>query len=141
MARDARHLNHPDVGRFPADRLAEAAPRLFWQAPVAPQFDAPTAPKADAVAVFINEGRWIAECPDCHGAQLAAREDPRFLCNCCGNVAIAGLWRPVVWPRDVDGIEDALASRDERNAHWLPGETVAHLKRENADHGLGGESD
>lgn len=140
MIRDARHLTHPhvDVGSWPAETLAEAAPRLYWSADVGARFDAPLAPKAQAVSAYINEGRWIAECPDCHGAQLAAREDKRFLCNCCGNVAIAGQWRAVIWPKDVQGIEDALQPRAEVNAHWLPGETVAQLKRENADHGIGG---
>jgi hypothetical protein len=137
MVRDARHLNHPDVGRWPAHRLAEAAPSLFWQAPVAPLFDSPTAPKSEAVTAYVNEGRWVVGCPDCHGAQLGAREDHRFMCNCCANYAIGGLWRPVVWPKQVAAIDAALASRRAENAHWLPGETVAQLKRENADHGIG----
>lgn len=138
MIRDARHQRHPEVGRWPADRLAEAAPSLFWQAPIPSNLNTPTAPAPLGVAAYVNEGRWVVECPDCLGAQLAAREDRRFLCHCCGNVAIGGHWRPVAWPEDVPGIEAALELRPEVNAHWLPGESVAHLKRENAEHGIGG---
>ena len=139
MLRDARHLIHPQMGpatQFPPERLAEAAPRFYWQAPVAPRFDTPTAPKSEAVAAYVNEGRWIAECPDCRGAQLAARDDRRFLCNECGNVSIDGKWRPVIWPEDVEAIEAALEPRDKGNAHWLPGETAAHLRAENKAHGF-----
>lgn len=137
MALDARHQNHPDVGRWPADRLAEAAPSLFWQAPVGVRLDAPTGPKSEAIFAYVNEDRWIAECPDCHGAQLAAREDRRFMCHVCGNVAVEGRWRQVVWPKDASYIEAALARRPIENAHWYPGETVPDLMRENAAHGAG----
>lgn len=137
MISDARHQKHPDVSRWPADRLAEAAPSLFWQAPVPLRLDKAMAPGSEAVEVYVNEARWIVECPDCHGAQLAARDDRRFMCNECANVAIEGLWRPVAWPAGVEEIEDALSKRKPGNANWLPGETPADLRAENAAHGIG----
>jgi hypothetical protein len=38
---------------------------------------------------------------------------------------------------DEQGIEKALAPRPPRNAHWLPGETVADLVAENLENGVG----
>jgi ribosomal protein L37AE/L43A len=139
MVRDAMHQQHPDVGRWPAERMAEAAPALFWQAPVPLQLNAATAPSTESVEVYVNEGRWVVECPDCHSAQFAARDDHRFLCHECANVAVGGLWRPVVWPSKnaVGDIEAALDKRKPVNANWLPGETPAMLQAENAAHGIG----
>lgn len=118
---------------------ATSTAATFWSAPGSPgaALGSATAPKAMAVAAYVNEARWVVECPDCHSAQMADRDDRRYMCHECGNVAVGGLWRPVVWPKDVGGIETALEPRHHSNAHWLPGETVAALKRENADHGIG----
>lgn len=138
MTQDARHLRHPDMleRRIPDDHLAEAAPLFYWSAPAPLRLDAPVAGKDDAIEVYLNEDRWIAECPDCHSAQLAAREDPRFLCHECANESIGGKWRRVIWPgaRDLDRIEAAVAERPAGNRHWIPGETVTQLKLENAIH-------
>lgn len=91
------------------------------------------APQA-AITVYINYGRWIAECPDCHGAQLACRTDKRFLCNDCANIAIGNLWRPVIWPADSDVIEDVLTRRPVENQNWDPWQTVEDLQIETAVH-------
>lgn len=95
-----------------------------------------TAPQA-AITAYINQGRWIAECPDCHGAQLACRTDRRFLCNDCGNIAVGNLWRPVDWPVDLDRIEDVLTRRPVENQNWDPWQTAEDLQVENAAHGKG----
>lgn len=136
--RDASY--HQLRGAFPGGRLAEASPRLFWSAatPLADALSAGVAPKAEAVEVYANEGRWIVECPDCHSAQLAARDDQRFMCNECANIAVGGLWRPAIWPRQVDAIEEILEQRERANQHWIPGETVTQLRLENAAHGIEG---
>lgn len=89
---------------------------------------------AAGVSVFVNHGRWVAECPDCKNAQLACRTDHRFLCNNCGNVTIQGLWRSVLWPADIAGIEAALASRPIVNQNWETGQTVEDLKAETRVH-------
>lgn len=95
-----------------------------------------TAPDAAAIQAYVNNGRWIAECPDCQNAQLACRTDKRFLCNECGNVVVGGLWRPVVWPLDLQGIESVLEKRPLENQNWVPGETVADLAADNKNHGV-----
>lgn len=128
----AAMINAP---RLPSERSAELAPRMFWLAPTAPAFTADVSPGSPLV-VYLNHGRWVVECPDCHGAQLACWTDRRFLCNECGNIAVTGLWRAIAWPADREAIEAVLALRPEVNQNWLPGETVAALKAESAAHGL-----
>lgn len=136
VLRDAS--TQPGADRWPPTRRAEAAPSLFWQSPtpIAQTISNPTADSSARVNVYVNEGRWVVDCPDCAGAQLAARTDRRFMCNECANVTIQGKWRPVVWPQEESGIEQALASRPPRNAHWRPGETVTDLIAENARNGV-----
>lgn len=129
MLRDSSHLGPDYLARF-------------WQSPTpyAQAASAATSRSADdKVVAYVNEGRWIVDCPDCSGAQYANRSDRRFMCNECANVTIGGLWRPVVWPpaKTEQSIEKALAPRPPRNAHWLPGETVADLLAENVEHGVG----
>jgi len=84
-----------------------------------------------AIQAYVNEGRWIAECPDCKNAQLACKTDPRFLCDNCGNVAVGKLWRTVVWPANVTGIESMLENRPLVNQNWVPGETGPQLGIDN----------
>lgn len=115
---------------------AELAPRLFWQAELSPKFDRGLAGQALAINVYVNHGRWIAECPDCHGAQVASRVDRRFMCHCCGNVLIQQRWRRVIWPARPEEIEEALAERPvSATRNWRPGESIADLARENLDRG------
>jgi len=118
----------------PEDRGAEWVCLLFWQAPTP---YAPTAGVAGpALKVYANEGRWVVDCPDCSGAQLACRTDPRFMCVYCGNASVGGKWRPVSWPRSADLIEIELSARPVEHQHWLPGDTLRQLRAENAAHGL-----
>lgn len=90
--------------------------------------------KNSALKVYVNHGRWIAECPDCHGAQLACRSDHRFLCIDCGNIAVGNLWRAVHWPADPDGIEEALRHRPLENQNWDHPQTVEDLRAESIVH-------
>lgn len=83
------------------------------------------------ISVYANHGRWIVECPDCRNAQLACKTDLRFLCDQCGNVAAGKLWRPVVWPPDVNGIENLLKNRPVENQNWYPPESKTGLAIEN----------
>lgn len=137
----ARRLGVGHAVGLPADREAEVAPRTFWQSPesLPDALGAPTAPMAEAIVAYVNDGRWVVDCPDCGGAQLASRTDRRFMCNECANIAIGGLWRPVVWPsaKTERGIEEALGARPARNAHWSPLESVADLVAENVENGVG----
>lgn len=123
---DARRFQIPNL---PADRGAEwvhHAPNVISMA----NLGASVAPHS-SVAVSVNHGRWVVDCPDCAGAQLACRTDHRFMCNECGNVVIGGLWRTVDWPADSLQIEKALLVRPLANQNWVPGETVDDLLAEN----------
>lgn len=93
---------------------------------------AATAPDA-AVPAYVNQGRWVVDCPDCNNAQLACKTDHRFLCNECGNLAVGRLWRPVTWPAEVPRLERLLERRPVPYQNWLPGESVEILAIENLE--------
>lgn len=94
---------------------------------------AKTGPASTAVHVTANHGRWIVECPDCQDAQLAARDDKRFMCVGCANAAVDGVWRPVIWPKNHEDIEAILEERPhDRHKNWAPGETIEDLIAEAA---------
>lgn len=115
---------------IPASRGAEWVPRKYWNVPtsLAKAMAAPTGGPQDAIEAYVNEGRWVVSCPNCAGAQYACRTDHRFMCVECGNDAIAGKWRPVVWPVTAADIEAELEKRTRHtNRNWMPGETVADL--------------
>lgn len=131
--RDATHFR---VHGIPEDRGAEWILHQpgGWVAarPLAEALAAPTAPDSEAVDVVGNHGRWIVQCPDCNGAQLACSTDRRFMCSECGNVAIDGLWRPVVWPADHQELGELISVRADRTRqNYEPGETVAQIREQN----------
>jgi hypothetical protein len=87
-----------------------------------------------SVVAYVNEGRWIAECPNgCGFAIVASEADPVFWCADCGGDA----WQRVLFPRRKRAIERALLKRPAMHPfyashrNWLPGETVEALEREN----------
>lgn len=86
----------------------------------------------DPLIVWGNHGRWVVECPTGDGgAQFASRQDNRFMCIECLNVAVGGLWIPVVWPDDVADLEAVLDARPvEENRNWVAGQTVDDLLAE-----------
>ncbi len=91
------------------------------------------------IAAFVSHGRWMAECPHCHSAQVASVTDKRFMCIECGNVAFEHQWLEVRWPSEKtrQQIEAALLVRPrEENRNWVPSEKVKDLKKENIDHEL-----
>lgn len=91
---------------------------------------ASTAGASESVTVVGNHGRWVVECPDCAGAQVACRTDRRFMCNECANITIGGHWRPVAWPAEATAIDAELDKRPRQNQNWLPGESVKQLRSE-----------
>jgi len=113
---------------------AEWAPRAYWDQlnPVSVEqaMAALPGPPEIAISVYANHGRWVVECPDCRGAQMASAEDRRFMCHECANVAVEGLWRAVVWPEDHAEIDAALSGRPMVNRNWFPGETLDELRAE-----------
>jgi hypothetical protein len=120
---------HPETGMvIPVDRFAEVVPLRLAMVPLDPTAGTGGSP----VAVRADHGRWIVTCPDCNGAQATHPADKRFLCNECGNVGNARLFRPVVWPKDPEKIGELLDARaDVTLRNWSPGETVADLTAEN----------
>jgi hypothetical protein len=89
------------------------------------------------VQVRANHGRWIVDCPFCPSAQVAAFDDHRFFCTDCGNKAVLGKFVAIEWPSEAEQIDDVLSARLPENANWRADENVAHLRAENAAHGLG----
>jgi hypothetical protein len=70
------------------------------------------------------------------------------MCVECGNANNEGKWFAVTIPRDWKAIEAELLVRPWNgrnpasaiNRNWEPGETVATLRQENTDHGIGGDN-
>jgi len=104
----------------------------------------------EAVFARVDFGRWVADC-ECGGASYVEPRDPVFFCTSCGNVALGGIWRRVIFPDNREEIEAELLMRlvyPPKNRKpvdaamnavskvpglarcWRPGETVAELKRQ-----------
>lgn len=83
------------------------------------------------VEAEINHGRWIARC-QCGGAECVDPDWPFLVCCSCG----AGP-QNIRFPRDRKQIESELLKRPDRTTrNWRPGETLADLRQENAEHGI-----
>jgi hypothetical protein len=86
------------------------------------------------------QGRWIARCPDprCGGAEYVDFEAPVFMCCSCWNAGYDHEWLTVALPLPAQrrAVEDVLLRRPGENRHWLPGESVAELIRQNRAHGM-----
>ena len=97
------------------------------------------------VAARINHGRWLVDCVGCNSALVVDLSQLAFMCVECGNDHNGGKWLRVIVPKNRKAIETALLKRpmngrnpaEAVNRNWEPGETVATLKQENADHGIG----
>lgn len=114
---------------------AEAAPRWLWHRfDVSPFPRLPSAAAQTARPVFVNDGRWLVQCP-CGGAQYASKTDHRFFCIDCLNATANGLWVAVTWPQYPGLIEAVLDVRPTNQADWLPGETLSQLAAENQANG------
>jgi len=93
----------------------------------------------------INHGRWLVECPGCNSALVINLSEPVFMCVECGNAGNDGKWFAVTVPTNKTAIETELLKRpwngrnpaEAVNRNWEPGETVAMIKQENTDHGIG----
>ncbi len=86
------------------------------------------------IKAYVNHGRWVADCPFCPSAQVVSPADPRFLCagsDGCANSKVQGSFAQVVFPADLELIEQALLLRpDRKNRNWTT-ESVAVLLEEN----------
>lgn len=119
---------------LPDKAPAERCVFLGWNKPgVAPFVPVSTA-IGESIAVSMNHGRWIAECPSCRGAQFASRTDPRFFCVDCLNAWCGSQWVTLTWPDEPQAIEAAVEVREVANRNWTPDETVADLMQQNDEH-------
>jgi ribosomal protein L37AE/L43A len=98
------------------------------------------------VAARINHGRWLVDCSGCNSALVIDLAQLVFMCVECGNNHNGGKWLAVTVPANREAIEAELLKRpwsgrnpaSAINRNWEPGETVAMLRQENIDHGIGG---
>jgi len=80
-----------------------------------------------------NWGRWVVGCSTswCTNAWMPNLGEGEWLCGICGVPTI------IVWPADPIAIEAVLLMRPDPNTrNWEPGETVADLVTQNAEHGI-----
>jgi len=104
----------------------------------------PTSELNGKVPARVNHGRWLVDCPGgCPNAIIVSQVEPYFICIVCGSEENGGRWYAVVFPRDKAKLEAELLKRPARKAfeagtrNWVPGETVAMVRRENREHGIG----
>lgn len=104
------------------------------------------------VQARVDFGRWIADCPDCGGAEIVEPDEPLFYCFSCGNKSINGDARRVIFPKNMIELEGILSIRpvDDRKGKnkieaalmakplvpglsrsWNPDETAEDLKKQN----------
>lgn len=103
---------------------------------------AAVADDATPLMAQVNHGVWVA-LDGCgaregvYGGGVVWLDRPVVWCPLCSNRAYGRKWRPVVLPADREAIEAALLPRpDITTRNWLPGESVADLLAENAEHGI-----
>lgn len=84
-----------------------------------------------AVQPFVNAGRWVVSCPACANAPLY---DPEWQLACC--CECGAIFEEVEPPAEWRAIETLLMARPLGNRHWMPGEPLAELARDNQAHGL-----
>lgn len=92
----------------------------------------PTTDTAAPLIAEVNHGRWIVIC-ECGGAEKMW-EEGCFMCQSCYNAGHRHQYRKAVFPRQRRQIEAILGVRPLPNRNWRPGESLAKLQRENAEH-------
>lgn len=101
--------------------------------------------KSGKILARVNQGRWIAECPNvwCGNAIVASVKTPLYICTSCGSRENDQRWYLVEFPARKREIEAELLKRpaarsvEARNRNWSPGETEATLRRERVLHERG----
>lgn len=113
-------LRTPDYAVYCARHLAFATDRQ----------QLPTK-RAGTIAVYANEGRWLADCPYCNAGMISDQAWPDIRCFGCSSI-----YALVAWPEQVGDIEAELLVRPITFQNWKTGESLAQLSRENLDHGF-----
>jgi hypothetical protein len=110
--------------------LARFAQRLGMRVPPLTEVS-----DAEPLAAFVHHDRWVARC-ECGDIQFVWLEQPLFLCSNCWNKASGYKWRRVTVPKQAERIEAILGHRrDHRDRSWMPGVTLAALRRQNVANG------
>lgn len=86
---------------------------------------------AGMIDVYLNHGRWIADCA-CKAGISCTPEHDIAICIECGRRYQTN--SPSIIERTQ--IEDELAQRPERNRNWTPKESIDDLKRQNIHRAL-----
>lgn len=79
------------------------------------------------ITAYANDGRWVADCPNCNSGISLQREWESACCFGCG---VSYKADQIDWPEEFDAIEDELMKRPMKNQNWYPHETVADLVTE-----------
>lgn len=88
-----------------------------------------------SVAAYVNNGRWLWDCPICKAAQVCSEVDHRAFCVGCFNGGDG--WWQVEWPDQRADVETLLSRRPRKETrNWVPAETVDQLQAENLANGL-----
>ena len=83
-------------------------------------------PKGRPVRAYINDNRWVADCPSCGAGIICWPANPQGCCLLCGHLFT------VEWPADRERAEQILEERPPANRHWKPwAEPIDKLEREN----------
>ena len=135
-------VQHPDLQPEPYITMVQ---RMYMGMGFGPLPEPPGDNTAGQVAARINHGRWLVDCGGCNSALVVDLSQPVFMCVECANAANDGKWFTVTVPSNRKAIEAELLKRpwngrnpaEAVNRNWEPGETVATLKQENTEHGIG----
>lgn len=116
-----------------ARRLSTPADvRAFWQA-YASRLGVPLVPQDTAVVAYVNESRWVADCPACNGGMAAWPENAQACCLDCGGVYT------LTFPpaSDIAKAAAVLEARPTAARNWRPErEKIAALVAENLARGV-----
>lgn len=84
-------------------------------------------PDPREVIPYLNAGRWVTDCPECHGGIACWDRNPYACCLGCGHMF------EVTWqlPALRSEVMRLLAGRPEAHRNWDVGETVEELKIQN----------
>jgi len=135
-------VQHQDLQPEPYLTMVQ---RMYMGMGFGPLSEPTEANTSGTVAARINHGRWIVDCPGCNSALVVDLSELVFMCVECGNNHNDGKWFQVTVPSNRKAIEAELLKRpwngrnpaEAVNRNWEPGETLATLKQENTDHGIG----
>ena len=84
------------------------------------------------LVAWVSRGRWSVTCP-CGGGEYAW-EEGWVMCQSCFNSYISHKLRKTIFPKQRQQIEELLELRPLDNRHWVLGETLKDLERENVEH-------